>query len=295
MIITVTSLLLTIMKSKNGYFSMDLIFENYVKVWGIYCQQGLPEFPRELPMQLASFSIYISSIVTLATYSASLIRFLALNFPKLPFSTLEDFVNDGNYKLITVQNSSGSEVPSNVKDPVFLKMYELLEEKKYLPASAREGFEQICQRKNLAFYMSEVIRESMDMYIQCNIVYIDTGRIQNIALMLSKGNPYIGFINYHLQRFQTNGVMNKLRNKYLPKKSPNKMTYSTIDMNNVTPVLTIMVGSMFLALFILIIEKMYYSFKTLFKKNKLSVEKLSHNLGVKNKLQKKNDERNLQL
>ncbi|XP_011705551.1 PREDICTED: uncharacterized protein LOC105460750, partial [Wasmannia auropunctata] len=41
-IIIAASFLLTIMKTKNGYFSMDLMLENYIKVWGIYCQQGLP-------------------------------------------------------------------------------------------------------------------------------------------------------------------------------------------------------------------------------------------------------------
>ncbi|XP_011707167.1 PREDICTED: glutamate receptor ionotropic, kainate 2-like, partial [Wasmannia auropunctata] len=40
--IITASILLTIMKTKNGYFSMDLMSENYINVWGIYCQQGLP-------------------------------------------------------------------------------------------------------------------------------------------------------------------------------------------------------------------------------------------------------------
>ncbi|XP_011699653.1 PREDICTED: uncharacterized protein LOC105456959 [Wasmannia auropunctata] len=117
--------------------------ENCINVWGIYCQQGLPEFPRESPVRLAFISIYISSIVILAIYSASLVSFLTLDSPKLPFSTLEDYVNDGTYKLIIVQNSAEMEAPSGVKDPVFRKMYELLEEKKFLPATYPEAFKQV--------------------------------------------------------------------------------------------------------------------------------------------------------
>ncbi|XP_024878189.1 glutamate receptor ionotropic, delta-2-like, partial [Temnothorax curvispinosus] len=85
MTITTASILLTIMKTK-GYFSMNLMFENYINVWGIYCQQGLS--------------------VILAIYSASFISYLVLCTPKLPFSTLEGYVKDGSYKLIVVQNSA---------------------------------------------------------------------------------------------------------------------------------------------------------------------------------------------
>ncbi|XP_011702478.1 PREDICTED: uncharacterized protein LOC105458684 [Wasmannia auropunctata] len=174
--------------------------------------------------------------------------------------------------------------PGHVKDPVFLKMYKLLEKKKFLPELPLDGFKQICQQKNLAFYISEIVKEHFNMYIQCNLVYIDTKRIQNIGITLSKGNPYTDFINYHLQRFQSNGVMNKLRDKYLAKNPSNKMTYYVIDINDVTPVLTMIMGSMVLALFILIIEKMYYLSKFRSKNKKSSVKKLSYNLSVKNNL-----------
>ncbi|XP_011694269.1 PREDICTED: glutamate receptor 3-like [Wasmannia auropunctata] len=264
--------------------------------WHLYLGQGLPEFPRESPMRLAFFSIYVSSIIILASYSASLISFLALNTPKLPFSTLEGYVKDGTYKLIVMQNSADYDVLSSVKDPVYLKMYQLLEEKKYLPETSLDGFKQICQRENLAFYTTEVFKEAMNMYIQCKIVYIDTGRIDNLGLTLTKGSPFTGFINYHLQRFQLNGVMNKLRKKYLTKNNPKTLVNGIIDLHDIAPILTIMMGGMILALFILIIEKMYCSFKTRSKNNKLIVEKLNHNFAVRNKLRKRiNDEKNLKL
>ncbi|XP_071642209.1 glutamate receptor ionotropic, delta-2-like [Temnothorax longispinosus] len=99
MIIITASILLTIIKTK-GYFSMDLMFENYINVWGIYCQQGLS--------------------VILATYSASFISNLVLCTPKLPFSTLEGYVKDGSYKLIVVRNSAEYDVPT-VSSPLLIK------------------------------------------------------------------------------------------------------------------------------------------------------------------------------
>lgn len=63
-------------------------------------------------MRLAFLSIYISSIIILSIYSASLISFLALGKPKLPFSTLEGYVKDRSYKLIVLRNSAEYDVPN---------------------------------------------------------------------------------------------------------------------------------------------------------------------------------------
>ncbi|XP_018307131.1 uncharacterized protein [Mycetomoellerius zeteki] len=264
MIIIIASIILTVIKTKG--FSMSLMSENYIKVWGIYCQQGLP-------------------VIILSTYFASLISYLALNTAKLPFSTLEGYVQDGTYKLIVLQNSAEYDIPLYTKDPLLLKMYELREDYDYLPFNLSEGFKKVCERMDVAFYTTEVFK--MSIYIQCQVVYINTGRIDNNAMTLKKGSPYTRFINYHLRRFQLNGVLNKLQNKN-PSKIPMKGIIGnfTVDITDVTPVLTIVAGSMVLSLFILIIEKVYYSFKTPNSKNNESVIKFTYNLNVRNKLRK---------
>lgn len=70
------------------------------------------DIPNNSPMRLAFLSIYASSIIILAIYSASLISFLALASPKLPFSTLEGYVKDGSYKLIVMKNSAEYDIPT---------------------------------------------------------------------------------------------------------------------------------------------------------------------------------------
>ncbi|KYN06919.1 putative glutamate receptor, partial [Cyphomyrmex costatus] len=284
MIIIISSIILTIIKTKG--FSISIMSDNYIKVWGIYCQQGLPEFPVESSMRLAFFSIYISSVIILSTYFASLISYLARNTAKLPFSTLEGYVEDGTYKLIVLQNSAEYDIPHYTKDPLLLKMYEFREDTEYLPTTLVEGFKKICERMDLAFYTTEVFKEYMSICIQCELVYIHTGRIDNNAITLTKGSPYTRFLNYHLRRFQDNGILNKLQNKY-PSKIPMKGIIGnfTVDITDVTPILTIVICSIALSLLVLIIEKMYYSFKTLPRNNK-SVKKFTYNLNVRSKLQK---------
>ncbi|KMQ95652.1 gtp-binding protein rit2 [Lasius niger] len=100
-------------------------------------------FSNKLSMRLAILSIYVSSLVITSAYSASLISFLTLTKIHLPFSTLEGYVKDGSYKLIVMNNSAEYNMVKHFKTPMFLKMYELLEEKKQLPSTLSDGFKQV--------------------------------------------------------------------------------------------------------------------------------------------------------
>ena len=87
--------------------------------------------------------------------------------------------------------------------------------------------------------------------------------------------------------------MSKLKNEYMPKGIPHYDTiFVKVSVFEITPILTIVAGSMMAALFILIIEKVHDSIKTRCKNNKLFIKKFSHNLDVKNKLQNRNDDLN---
>jgi hypothetical protein len=61
-------------------------------------------------MRLAFLSIYASAFIISSAYSASLISYLALNTVSLPFSTLEDYVKDGSYRLIVMKYSAEFDV-----------------------------------------------------------------------------------------------------------------------------------------------------------------------------------------
>ncbi|XP_039305938.1 glutamate receptor 1-like [Solenopsis invicta] len=293
-LIIIATIILTIMKTKR--FSTTSIFENYTKVWGIYCQQSLPDFPKESPMRLVFLSVYVSSITAMAMYSASVISSLATSTPKLLFSSMEDFVNDGSYKFLVALNSAEYELPKNTKDAVFIKLYTLRDKKKYLPSSLLEGLKQICNRERVAFYTTEFHKESLHYKMQCTTGRVSTGRYSNIGFILAKGSPYTSFINYHLRRFRVQGVISKLKNEHMRANVPLSETiFENVNLQAVAPILTIVIGSMILALFILIIEKLYYSFKTRSENNKLFIKKFSNNLKVKNKFQKSNIDLNLML
>ncbi|XP_011252420.2 glutamate receptor 3-like [Camponotus floridanus] len=278
-IIITASILLSVISAK-GYFSMNLIFENYVHIWGIYCQQGLSEFSNKLSMRLAIFSIYISSLIITSAYSASLISFLTLSKTKLPFSNLEGYVTDGSYKLIVMKNSAELDTVYTAKIPVFSKMRGLLEEK-HFPLTSSDGFKQICERKNLAFFTTEVFKTTI--YVTCEVTYIESGRMDSLAMALTKGNPYTHLMNYHLRRFQLNGVINKLKNTHFLT-SNLETNFSVVSLKDIMPTLTIVAGGIVLGLFILAIEKIYYFFDIRSKKAKDQVNKSDQNIESKHQV-----------
>lgn len=132
MILTViicSPILLAIIKAKE-HISVNLIMENYMNVWSIFCQQGLSgniytlnifisvllniislyvsvaEFPNGTPMRLALFSVFVLSLIIQTSYSASFISFLTLPRASLPFSTIEGYIADSTYKLIVMNNTA---------------------------------------------------------------------------------------------------------------------------------------------------------------------------------------------
>lgn len=104
-----------------------------------------------------------------------------------------------------------------------------------------------------------------------------------------------------LRQFQLNGIISKLKHKHLIiRNSQNTIltyginTSGEIELSDIVPTLTMVAGSIILALLILIAEKIYYSFE-IRSKNKLLIKKSNHNLDVRNRLRKGNNDKNLKL
>ncbi|XP_012063275.1 PREDICTED: uncharacterized protein LOC105626591 [Atta cephalotes] len=111
-LITTTPLLLFFMKicRDQSRSIVDLISENFICIWGIFCQQALIEFPKSSSLRVAYFTIILTAVLIMAHYSAALICFLTACTHVLPFQTLDEFIDDGTYKLIVIRNSADYDI-----------------------------------------------------------------------------------------------------------------------------------------------------------------------------------------
>ncbi|XP_046751999.1 glutamate receptor ionotropic, kainate 2-like [Diprion similis] len=262
-LIFVTTILLTLIAAVNRFRSITIdVFTNYLLlVFGIYCQQGLPEFPSDSPSQIAYFSIFLSALVVAAGYSAALISYLTVTSIALPFSTLEGFVKDGTYDLIVFRDGAEYDMFATTTESTMMKMWDRMKYRELLPETLLEGFQQVCDEK-VAFYIPAVLAETVSIYLPCKVIGIDTKRSMSLAMALSKGNPYNGLINYHVQRFRDHGILGRLKDLYGRPQNPSTVSpHSEVTVWGVMPVLAVLAGGMMLAILILYLEKICFSYR----------------------------------
>ncbi|KAG5331728.1 GRIA1 protein, partial [Acromyrmex charruanus] len=268
MLITTAPLLLFFMKTcrDQSRSTVDLISENFICIWGIFCQQALIEFPKSSSLRVAYFTIILTAVLIMAHYSAALICFLTVCTHVLPFQTLEEFTDDGTYKLIVIRDSADYDIVTTFLrqfqaqydvNPFYVKLMKLMKHESELPRTLIEGFMQVCNEKNVAFMVMSAQKKSIEKDIPCKLSSITTERITNLVIMLSKDNPYTGVINYHLQKFMDNGMIMRLRETYSSQLAENKV-FKPVYLFNVIPILVILCGGFIISTITLIIENIHY-------------------------------------
>ncbi|XP_043669509.1 glutamate receptor U1-like isoform X2 [Vespula pensylvanica] len=261
-LIFITPILLAWMKitlNQSNYVS--LISDSYLQIWGIFCQQGLVEFPQRSSLRLAYISLFLLALVVSSAYSASLISFLTNVVHRLPFVSLEEFVQDGTYKLITAKDSLEYDVFANSKQPLAKKVMSFMIAEERLPPTPLDGFFQLCNEHNIAMYVSTEVRNVLDPEIPCNIVHINLGHIDSVSLMWSKKNQFLSLINHHLFKFMRNGMIRQLNSQSNSnnKKCKKKIGLNAVQVWSIIPILSFLEIGVFLSLCVFIVEKLYFA------------------------------------
>ncbi|XP_046821730.1 uncharacterized protein LOC124425443 [Vespa crabro] len=136
----------------------------------------------------------------------------------------------------------------------------MIEEEK-LTTNVEEGFKRVCKNRKLAMYSSEEVQKIVNLKIPCNLASIETGRVDSLAMILSKNNPFTDVINFHLQKFIDNGMMNRLKDSTFKKKSSDLKKHEPVRINSVMSLIFFIQTGIILSIFILIIEKCIFSSK----------------------------------
>uniref|UniRef100_A0A0C9RN71 Gria1 protein n=1 Tax=Fopius arisanus TaxID=64838 RepID=A0A0C9RN71_9HYME len=247
-------LFLTLIKYKRRKFCLfPLVVEHYSYVWGIYCQQGLSEFPEETPLRIVYLSIFISSLVVSAAYAASLISFLAVSSSCLPFNTMEQFADDGTYKLVVLKDSSDYDTLRTSNETIASKMMALMKPNHKLPQTLEEGFDQVCNER-VAFVTNEAMKDAMLTGIPCEIASIKTGRIETLGMIMPLHSEYTPLVNFHIQRFRDNGVLERLKKEYFRREDSPELIHPPVDKWGIAPILCVLTGGFIIAFIIFIME-----------------------------------------
>ncbi|XP_046828221.1 probable glutamate receptor isoform X2 [Vespa crabro] len=261
-ILIASSILFIFLKIHNGTDRKIgcLFIDNFLEICGILCQQGLADFPVRSSLRIAYFSLFLLVTVLSAAYSAALISFLTSTTHILPFHSLESFVEDGTYQLAVVRGSAYYDKFANSRDPLAKKLMKLMLEDKKLPLTEQEAYKRICKNQKLAIYSIQH-NTPVNLEIPCNVVRIDTGHVNSIAMILSKHNPFTNVINFQLQKFFGNGIMSRLKNLPFEKKSNDMIKHQPVPVTSVISLLIFILIGIVLSTCILIIEKFIFTHK----------------------------------
>ncbi|THK33012.1 glutamate receptor 1-like [Diachasma alloeum] len=252
--IIVTPIVLTVIKyTKKRRHAFSMAIEHYLYVWGIYCQQGLSEFPDETALRILYVSIFISALVVSAAYSASLTSFLTVASIYLPFNSMEEFANDGRYKLIVLQDSADYDMFKMSNETIMKKMMSLMKPSHSLPQTILGGLQQVCTRK-VAFYTNEALKRTLNKNLPCDIVSIKTGKIETLGMIMSRHSEYMGIVNYHIQRFKDNGMLMRLQHKYIQQEDTSEGALLPVGLGGIAPILFVLIIGFFVAFCIFLVE-----------------------------------------
>ncbi|KAJ8679007.1 hypothetical protein QAD02_014794 [Eretmocerus hayati] len=248
----IISLMRTIVKERPTlpHYNSD----TYLGVWGILWQQALPRFPSSSPLRMAYFSLFVSAVILLATYSGCLTSYVAVTIPTLPFSDFAGFAEDGSYRLAVIQQSNDPDIFINSTDMILRKMQRLMVDPPDQPRTLMDGFNKACHQ-NLAFYSTEAIKSQINALIPCDLVYVKSGTMDSLGITLTKNSQYRRIFNYHLVKLRDVGIMGRLRAASYARVNPPENKFQPVDIGAVFSILLILGMGMMLSVLILILEK----------------------------------------
>ncbi|CAK9826038.1 Glutamate receptor 4 [Anthophora retusa] len=255
MIMVVAEIVLTLIKYRLEPASItQTMNDEFLRIWGIFCQQGVAEFPKNSSLRVAYFTMLFTATVISAAYSASLISFVTARMRDQPFRSVDEFIKDGTYRVIVIKGTSDYDMLFYSNDASSRNMRKLLKPEDAMPYDIKSGFQSICDDSKLAFYTSYIpgLRKQLtDFNIKCRISRVDFGRVDSLSLILSKNNQYTSVLNYYLQKFLSTGLLNRFKNE---ENLAEETRFHPVRFSSIVSVLTIFLCGFALALLIFIME-----------------------------------------
>ncbi|XP_031787256.1 glutamate receptor 4-like [Nasonia vitripennis] len=155
-------------KISNSY--LKIIIDCYFDVFGIFCKMPLNNS---------------SSLLRILT------SYLAVFIPYLPFNTMEEFLNDGRYKLAIIKNTNYLELLRDMDE----KASGILLDENDLPTYISQGIEMVCAGK-IVLFMDHYSVTNNQTNPPCELMAFAQSSQVSMALAFTKNSPYVDYFNY---------------------------------------------------------------------------------------------------
>ncbi|KAJ9590518.1 hypothetical protein L9F63_016469 [Diploptera punctata] len=226
-------------------------------VFGAYCQQGQPFTLQSTSCRVVFFCAHLVGLVLIAAYSAALISSLAKRKAVLPFNNLEELVRDGSYKLGLIYKSAEFNIFYGSGDELLNETYnKLIEPEKYsMPTTSKEGLDRTCDGR-FAFFLSNNIANGLLDTIPCKVIHLPGDSFRGSeSMVLSRNSPYRELFNHYLMKLKVGGVLQALQRNLWPlATSDNTSAWTSVDIHDTAPILSVLAVGILISLLILLME-----------------------------------------
>ncbi|PSN36921.1 hypothetical protein C0J52_13895 [Blattella germanica] len=224
-----------------------------------------PGCPQQSSCRVVYLTMYLTAVILLAAYSATLISFLTIRSISLPFRNLEEILSIRTHKLGALkdstmlhhfkQNSSGLQLYAEVYDHLLHERYGSL------VRDTKTGLQRVCDEKYLLMAMyTDVVTHLPSLH--CRVMTLPSNYFRSsLAFGFRLQSPYKPFINYHLQAMKDDGVLHKLRSHL---EAPFKVHQNdlgesvsgwvSVEMEHLLPILTTLAAGIVLGASFLFLE-----------------------------------------
>ncbi|KAL0269927.1 UNVERIFIED_CONTAM: hypothetical protein PYX00_007508 [Menopon gallinae] len=241
------------------------VTESFFFVLQSLCQQGYSRIPRSSACRIVILTCFLVSSIIIPSYSASVISSLTHEIPDRPFSTLEDMLAVGTHKLLVIPNSGQFDHFKLSDDPLnqkILKKLILTVPKENQVKSISEALSKaFCKLENYAFFSTQKIFEMKIEYKPMNCTLVSLPQVLSPvyqSLVLKKGSPFLGLINFHLQKLFDAGIVNRIEKSLHRVELVNfRPNFIDVDVDDTFQIFALLTSGLVLSLVLLIMELLY--------------------------------------
>ncbi|PSN34365.1 Ionotropic receptor 142 [Blattella germanica] len=232
------------------------LFLSVFYVFTMFCQQGHDTTPKSCACRLVYWLGYVTALVILAAYSATLISFLTIQSTEAPVRTIKALAQDKTFKLgmLLIHLKIVREDPAyGISDEIYNNM--IAPDPANIPTTYLEGLQRVCKMKYAFMTSMEFVKQAGDV-IGCNVAFLpEYSHLFNYAYVIRENSPYKRIINFLITKMQAAGVLQKLKFESWAANVPEAQNaWNSVSVVQVSPMLFILMGGMLASIAFLLME-----------------------------------------
>ncbi|XP_069700768.1 glutamate receptor U1-like [Periplaneta americana] len=239
----------------DNYFSF---FQSLLCAFAAFCYTGHSRTPVSLPCRIIYLTIYLTSVVMMASYSASLISHVLIKVYEMPFEDFEGFLRDGRYQLGMRANGAQFMYFKMSNDPTLRNVYlkHIATHEAFLPINMSQGLEKICEESFYASISYDTVALDNSKRLKCALQKVKKAYIPcALTMVFQKRSQYLRIFRRTIRDMHRSGILKAIRHReFADDTADTDSQLASVTVSEVAPILVVLASGVLIAVVVLTIE-----------------------------------------